>query len=114
MPCWYHRRSTSGLPCINSLDLLAVAVICGDATLIRKLYRKIINSVVWQSNCAKILPCIRINLEEVEFKCSSSKFVMIYADAVKTIHLTTVIGNSDFTLEAKDFYTHSLDPNFEY
>ena len=39
---------------------------------------------------------------------------MIYADAVKTIHLTTVIGNSDFTLEAKDFYTHSLDPNLEY
>ena len=50
----------------------------------------------------------------MEFKRSSSKFVMIYADAVKTIHLTTVIGNSDFTLEAKDFYTHSLDPNFEY
>jgi hypothetical protein len=43
------------LPCINSPDLLAVAVICGDATLIRKLYRKIINSVVWQANYAKIL-----------------------------------------------------------
>ena len=39
---------------------------------------------------------------------------MIYADAVKTIHLTTVIGNSDFTLEAIDFDAHSLDPNFEY
>jgi hypothetical protein len=57
---------------------------------------------------------IGVNLEEMEFKYSSSKFVMIYADAVKTTHLTTVIGNSDFMLKATDFDAHSLDPNFEY